>query len=356
MRIKHISNVREGDVLGRTLFDDGLRRMVNRGTVLTSSIIDKLEKLGYSRVYISDHTDDLPINPLISDETMIKSIGAVKQVFKDMKRGQHQLKEGQAHPVLETEKFEAVVDDLYAAMFNNDHLMYYMVVLMGSDAYTYRHSVEVSVLSMLTAQALGYDESMVKHIGMGAILHDIGKVQVPDEILNKKGSLTPEELAEVKKHVTYGYEMVKSDRRITAYAKNIILKHHERLDGKGYEGGLLEKEIDDYVNIVTVADIFHALISERVYKNCIPVTQAVSILREGVGQQIKYNVLAGFLAHIAIYPPGTRVKLNNGDEATVIDVKKKQPHKPIISIMKDNKRIEYDLSRLVHLEIESVIE
>jgi putative nucleotidyltransferase with HDIG domain len=168
----------------------------------------------------------------------------------------------------------------------NVSLFFYLEPLLKAlslrDRTTGEHSWKVAIYSILIADTLGVDEELIKNIYIGALLHDIGKIGIPDAILLKRGRIDLLERETIKNHPVYGYEILKNfDMPVV---KNILLKHHERVDGKGYPLGVNHKEIPFYVNIVSICDVFDALTEKRPYRDSIPLEKVLSILEEESGK------------------------------------------------------------------------
>jgi putative nucleotidyltransferase with HDIG domain len=137
---------------------------------------------------------------------------------------------------------------------------------MDSDNYTYHHSVNVAILSILTAKSMHYSESDIKTIALGALLHDIGKAQVAGGLVQKPGELSSTEKDEMKKHPEYGYQLIKNIPTLSYAVKQIVRLHHEKLDGSGYPLGLSGMEIPNYVRLITVCDMYDAMTADRIYR------------------------------------------------------------------------------------------
>jgi len=152
------------------------------------------------------------------------------------------------------------------------------------DSYTEGHSKRVAVYSFLIGKVLGLSDKILERIYIGAFLHDIGKIGIPDAILLKPTVLTPIEKKLVQKHPVLGFELLKDRKKNLPCVLDIILKHHERLDGSGYPLGLTYKEIPYYVNIVSIADVFDALTTERPYKAALSLDKALSVIKEDKGK------------------------------------------------------------------------
>lgn len=161
------------------------------------------------------------------------------------------------------------------------------------DSYTYRHSMTVSGLAVSFAMHLGMRNADVQRIGVGALMHDIGKVKIPLSILDKPGKLSPEERAEIAKHPGYSAEILRNDGQFDDEVIEIALRHHELLDGTGYPDGLTGDQISDPVRIMTIVDIYSALIDKRAYKEAMLAEKAYQILLD-MGDKLDRDILKAF--------------------------------------------------------------
>jgi len=146
------------------------------------------------------------------------------------------------------------------------------------DEYTFSHTINVSTLSSALAMALGFSDQEVKDITLAALLHDIGKMKIPKEILNKPGKLEPNEFQIIKKHTTLGYKHIIEEMKLPEHLAKVALEHQERYGGKGYPCGLKGEEISKFAQVAAIADVYDALVSERVYKKAILSHEALKIM------------------------------------------------------------------------------
>jgi HD-GYP domain-containing protein (c-di-GMP phosphodiesterase class II) len=181
---------------------------------------------------------------------------------------------------------------------------------------------------------MGLTRDQMIDLGVGAMLHDIGKTQIPMEILMKPGKLTDEEYALMKEHSLQGYQMLKDIPDIPLLSAHCALQHHERLDGSGYPRGLKGDEIHLYGKIVGIADVYDALTTNRVYRKAFLPHEALEYLFTSTGQ-FDSNLIAVFRDHVAIYPIGLIVTLSNGVKAVVVDINTKYPQRPIVRVLKN---------------------
>ncbi|MGE5679082.1 MAG: HD-GYP domain-containing protein [Pseudomonadota bacterium] len=326
MRRILVENLREGMVLARNLYSYDGNVLLNAGIVFRSSYIDRLKGLEIRDLYVEDAiSSDIYIQDVITDETRFEARINIKNAMDSIRYGKS----------LDVAPVRNSVCKMIDELMENKEMMVNLQDLKSNDQYTFSHSVNVCVLSLITGISMNYDEGKLRELGIGAILHDVGKTKVPVEILNKPYSLDPDEYEIVKKHTNYGYELLKKTQVLSTYASYIALTHHERYDGKGYPLGLSGKEIHEFSKIVSVADVYDAITSDRVYRKRVNVNDAIEYLIGMGDHQFDYNIVRAFIEHITTYPPGTCLLLNTGEKAIVVDINKRYPNRPIIRIFAD---------------------
>ncbi|MBD3322901.1 MAG: HD domain-containing protein, partial [Chitinivibrionales bacterium] len=216
--------------------------------------------------------------------------------------------------------------------------------------YTYVHSVNVSVLIASLARAMGYNRNLLLDAGVGGLLHDIGKMRVPDSILNKPGRYADWEFAIMKKHPDHGLDIIREKKSISPKATMIIAQHHERYNGNGYPRGLKGKEISELGLIAAVADVYDALTSDRVYRAAWTPQKALATIFQGCDEQYSRNVVEIFTKHMGIYPVGSFVKLRTGEMGIVVRIDHGKLLMPTVLVLFDSagnrltSPVEYDLS------------
>lgn len=349
MRVANVSHKLHKKYLAKDVFDNNGRLLLGRNVELTPSLIDKLIDNDVFIVYIEDKlSEGIEVHSLISDEQMVQSVRVVKQVLNNVVQRRS---DGVQKMILDEDLSLVgdVIKDLIEALENCEDTMYTVVDLMGADMYTYKHSVNVAVLSILTCRSLGYDYQLTKHIAMGALLHDIGKATVKGNLIQKIEPLTPFELKEIHRHVDYGYDMVKGVLSLSGYTKQIIRLHHEKRDGSGYPLGLKETEIPDFVRIVTICDMFDAMTSTRVYRKSMPVYEVLDILMAESVYRLDAVILQMFIKNICVYPPGSGVRLTDGRYGLVVNYNSYSPTRPEIRLFEDDK----GQMRVHHVDLEA---
>lgn len=207
--------------------------------------------------------------------------------------------------------------------------------LKTADDYTFQHSVGVCALLTAFAKVLELNRQTLFDIGIGALLHDIGKMRIPPEILNKPGQLSEAEFAEIKRHVAYGREVIGDAPWVSKTALNVLEHHHERYDGSGYPARLRGTEISPVGQMVAIVDVYDALTSERIYHRAMAPAEALRKLREWGRYHFNEELVAHFIRSLGIYPVRTVVHLESGLLGIVIDQNPADLLRPVLLIVFD---------------------
>lgn len=322
-----------GAKLAKTIYTSGGSPLLTAGKELTSSMIQRLITLGVTHVYIQDpRTDDIVPEDVVSEETRNRAVKVVYESFSQMIE-MRKWKRTIANPRLGRE-FRRAFEDILYDLQSHKQVMLHLSQIYTTDNYLYSHSVNVGIYSAALGMAMGLPRDQMIDLGVGAMLHDIGKTQIPMEILMKPGKLTDEEFALMKEHSLLGYQMLKDIPDIPLLSAHCALQHHERLDGSGYPRELKGDEIHLYGKIVGIADVYDALTTNRVYRKAFLPHEALEYLFTSTGQ-FDSNLIAVFRDHVAIYPIGLIVTLSNGVKAVVVDINTKYPQRPIVRVLKN---------------------
>ena len=336
MRLKSLEHVEVGDILGKPVYDDKCQLLLAKYVVLTQNYIDRLKKANVQCIFIEDElSEGLEATYIVSDTLKIQSVVTMKNAFKDLAE-----RKGTNYNIKSVDNIKQVIEDMMRVIYDNPHTLYCMTELMGTDMYTYNHSAEVAVLSMLVAKSMKLNDTFIQKIGVGAILHDIGKMNIPAELLNKVGELSEDELKQVKEHVQMGYDLLKDNDFISPISRQIVLLHHEKLNGSGYPYKLSGDDIPIHVRIVTLCDIFNAISSNRAYKGRVNADEALEMIRAEAIYELDRDIYYHLLKVVNIYPVGTIVELSNGEIGIVVKENLDAQTRPVIQIIRDRKREE----------------
>lgn len=359
MRLLPISKCAPGMKLAKKIFSEDGIVLLGDGMELTSRLIDRLQQCGIQYVYIEDsRTEDVKVPNLISEDTFRTALKEIRTNFREM-MDRPKMKKGVAYPYIAQpfkNMMNMIIDDLSS---HKDAMI--MLMNMGSvDHYLFQHSLNVCVYTTLLGMSSGYSREETMTLGMGALLHDIGKTQISENLLKKPGSLSRDEFEIMKRHAVIGYRMLKDQPNLPLLVAHCAYQHHERLDGSGYPRGIKGNEIHEYAKWIGLVDSYDAMTTNRVYHKPILPHDAVERLYAGSEILYEQRMLQQFRDKVAIYPIGITVKLSSGESGVVVDLNYSYPHRPIIRILSNEAGeelkcpYEVDLSKQLSLMITGV--
>lgn len=312
MRFIPIQCIKQDMILATNLHDKNQKLLLKQGSVLKKSCIHDIYQLGLSGIYIEDDlSSNLHINTIISEDLKLKALSCIKNLFiDDYDIGDTKHSVDEIRHVI-----ESIIDD----MLNTDNLIYSLYDLKILDEYAYSHSVNVTILSIIIGVSLNYNKNQLYNLGLAAILHDIGYIFISKDILSKKGRLQPYEYDIIKAHSYLGYTYVKNNfPSIPASSYMAILHHHERYNGSGYPFGIKKNKIHSFAKIISIADVYDALISDRPYRKSLIPSDAVEYIMGGANVLFDIDLIKNFTQNISPYPIGTCVGLSNSSIGIVV--------------------------------------
>ena len=227
----------------------------------------------------------------------------------------------------------ALADSLAQAVSANRTALIALTALKNYDNYTFTHMVNVSILTMSQARALGVSGSLLRELGLAALMHDIGKVRTPTEILNKPDKLTDSEFTIMRMHVVDGAEILRRTPEMPSIAPVVAFEHHLRLDGTGYPVGVSRAGLNLGTMLCSIADVYDAMRSQRAYQQAFPSDRIIEVMKRSDGQQFDQHLVRRFTQLLGIYPPGNLVRLDSGALAVVMAVHAPDPFKPRVKIV-----------------------
>jgi putative nucleotidyltransferase with HDIG domain len=211
------------------------------------------------------------------------------------------------------------------------------------DNYTFTHMVNVSILTMGQARALGIEGRLLREFGLSALMHDIGKVRTPKEILNKTDKLTDQEFAIMRRHTVDGAEILRRTPEMPILAPVVAFEHHLRLDGTGYPLGVRRAALNLGTMLCSISDIYDAMRSQRSYQQAFPTERIIAVLKRNDGTQFDQHLVRRFVQLLGIYPPGNLVRLSTGEVAVVARVHAPDPYRPRVRVLFDGTGRRLDL-------------
>ena len=299
-----VSRLKDGMITAQSIYNHKGANYLSRGTALNRQYIDRLKKIGISNVIVTSQDPSLPLPPpedIIKEETRVN---AIHQVFDTYTRLQ-QNQEMEIPPLLEAS--ENIITDLLQRPEN----LVQMTDIRLYDDYTFAHCVNVAALSAMLGMVCHFSKQDLITITTGGLLHDLGKMDVAKSILCKTISLNDEEFRIIRQHPQFGYRRLLAmtgdglDMKVIA---DIAYQHHEHIDGHGYPNHLIGNQISEFAKVVSIADVYDALTTQRPYKKAYSPHIAYTIMTKCSGKQFDEHLLKLFFDHVALYPTGTVLK------------------------------------------------
>jgi putative nucleotidyltransferase with HDIG domain len=347
-----INKVKPGMEIGRMVLTQDDKVILSDGTILTQSMIDGLKFWEISTVFIKEISPSTePELDFSIPETALQkkfyadydeTVGIVKDSFSKMRffkevplAAMRELASNSVEPLINA-----------TGVINHIHMV------RRQDDYTFHHSINVAVICGVLGKWLGYSGVELRELVLAGLLHDIGKTQIPLEILNKPGKLTDDEMEIMRLHTTRGYQLVRNTPDIPGGVIYSVFQHHERFDGSGYPLGVRGEQIHRYAKIIAVADIYDAMTSDRVYHRKVTPFAVVEMIVGEMFNKLDPEIGMVFLNNVRDYFVGNIVELNDGRQAEVIYLGQFMASRPII-VTEDNEYI--DLERTKSLSIVKLV-
>ena len=313
MRYVRAEHLEKGMVLVYTLYDNNEKVLLKANKKLTPMYISRIQQMDIAGLYVFEDDEIEYHEPMISEKTRINAIKSLKR--------------------LNIDDCIYIANTIVEEIRESKSIIVETINLSTYDNYTYTHSLNVDILSVVLGIALGFRDDELRKLSQAALLHDIGKTCLPLEILNKPGRLTAEEYAEVQKHSRYGYNMLKDNHEISSVTRNAILSHHENEDGSGYPRQLVSEKIHKYAKIVHICDVYDALTTKRVYKDAMNPADALEYIMANTQTKFDKEMVEVFVQYVAPYPLGVLVELSNGKQAIVVENHREMLSRPTVRLM-----------------------
>jgi len=330
MKCIQLRDIIPGMILGREIMSLGGVVLLEKTTRLSSAHIDNLYTWGIPFIYVGDEeTAGEEIVPGISlsganfQKEYIDTVKVVRETFEHIRR----------YRKVPINKMKALVNDAILAMANTAGILYYLHEVQQHSDYTFQHSVNVSVVSGVLGKWLKYDLEDGQNLMLSRLLHDIGKLFIPLPILDKPGKLSSFEFEAIKKHPYDGHKLLEHIEELPTDVKMGILQHHERSDGSGYPDGLTGDNIHRYARVVSIADMYDAMVSDRTYRSKLTPLMAVETIAGEMYNKLDAEIGITFLDNMRNYFAGNIVLLSNGEKAKIIFVDSQSWTKPLVQTL-----------------------
>jgi len=335
-----------GTAISSVVFDKKGTPLLEEKIPFTAEFIESLKKRRIERIYYlqkdenSPGTIKKPVSPSSSHASEIlgeKVILLAHQVTNEIEQAVKNKE------FIQTTNLQRLIDILIKTVSSYTSFPAALIRAKQQEDDFCSHAVNVSILSMITAFKHGFDLPLIKQIGIGAFIHDIGKFSLPPELLNKSQGYTPSEIEELKKHTSRGFELIKLNGQLTSIVRKVVLLHHESTNGSGYPLGLHEKDVGYYPFIVSLANIFDNLTTHKKYRSAYSLKDTLSMIIQTSGKKLPAYLVQIFIKNITKtlnatpqYKPGLFVELNTQEVAQVVSTNLEFPSKPVVRIVRDS--------------------
>jgi len=334
---KELSDLTVGHYVVKIIAQEGNFSLTTAGHIKSKAVINHLKSKNVYRVLIDDtktkKQQSENIGPDDEVDSTVNNIEKLKQaelIFNESKSIQKKLfSDALSGSALDLSPVVEVTNKSIDAIFNSPDSLACMLNIREKDEYLLEHSVAVSVYITLFSRYLGLERDIIEQLSVGAFLHDIGKIKVPDEILNKPGKLTDAEFTIMKTHANHSIDIIKATPGISPLSLEVAALHHEKLNGTGYPFNIAGEDISKYGRMIAICDIFDALTATRVYKEGFAHGKAFAILRELAKQgQLDSDLVDHFIKCVGVFPVGSLVQLKSNKLALVKVRNDKDPINP----------------------------
>lgn len=352
MRLEFIDRVSEDEVLGKNILTNDGKILLRAGVKITRRYVYKLKELGVFFVYVEDERlEDVIVEDVRLSELKQNTMRNMSKIMKNI----HSCNKKHVKESL------SIIEELVDYIISMGDINKSLYDIQTYDNYTFIHSLDTCIISSFLGLSAGFNEKELKDLAIGAILHDIGKLQISERIITKKGPLTEDEFNEIRKHPIYGKEMLSKNMQITDNAIKAVTQHHERIDGGGYPYNLRDNEISKYGKIVSICDVYDAVSNDRVYRKKFRPNEAYELILAGSGTAFDNGFVKIFRETFAVYPLGCCVRLSNSVEGYVIRQNRNFPDRPILRVLYDSKTrapiqfYELNLLEYPNIIVESIV-
>jgi HD-GYP domain-containing protein (c-di-GMP phosphodiesterase class II) len=326
-----VSNLIPGMKLSRPVYGQKGQLLLNKGVNLTSSFIKGLKEHRVLAVAVEliDNLDLSGAVEILEESVRVDAMESIQNWVENRKRD-------------EFARVYESVNTITNEIFHGKVPLGGLTEISTADIHTFTHSVDVCTFSVYLGINYGYKKDALLALGLGSILHDLGKTRVSPEILNKPGPLTEEEFEEVKNHPIWGYQMLTENkpRQVHDDSLEIVLNHHERYDGSGYPRGLKGTEISDMVGICSLSDVYNAITTAQVYRDALPSNEAYETILSYGDRNFRYDLVRLFAKCAYPYPIESPVLLSTGRAGLVVSNNLNLPLRPVIAILGTGERVD----------------
>jgi HD-GYP domain-containing protein (c-di-GMP phosphodiesterase class II) len=342
MKYVHVDTVEPGQYLGKTIFSGNGAILLSEGVQLTVYMINTLKRIGVTMVYIKDPAlEDVEIVDVVSEETKRAVMQKMGETFASIRSGKE----------LSSRALSLSIDTLLDEIMRNQDVLIQLTDIRTKDNEMYVHAVNVCMMSVMIGLNLGLTQTQLKELAIGALLHDIGKLELTAD----------DESSDPKRHHTWrGFEVLKNKREYSLLIAHVAFQHHEQPDGEGVPRKLDGEQIHLYAKIVAAANMYDNLLSDPATGKRLLPHEATERMMAMSGTKLDRDVLIQFLKTVSIYPTGASVRLSTRETGVVVGQHRGLPSRPVVRIVKQDtdgqlEVKEVDLAKMNTVFIEAVL-
>ena len=326
MRVIPVDKVKPGMVVERTIHGSKGEILLNKGVQIDARYIQRLKDIGVPAIYVWDENiGKVEYDEVVSNQTRLEALSVARDVVTNLR----------LRSDFDIRRVNKVVDDLVSELVTSRDLLVALIDMRAANDEGFYHSVNTTVLSVITGLGMGYNDKQLRQLACGALFHDIGVILLPPELLKKPTPLSPEENKQILKHPELGFQILRKKEGVSLMSAHVALQHHEKFDGSGYPRGLAGDEICEYARIVAIAAIYDNFVGLGSNKQLVLPHQAIQYLIKYGGIWFDPEILKVFVGIIAVFPIGSVVQLNSGVQALVTRANKNYPSRPVVRVFKN---------------------
>ena len=359
-----LSNLRPGIIISEDVFVNTANPIIKKNTKITAEHIEVLRAFGIREVKVEDlvvKKEELQVNGSattvdaddILAEHELEKVDFEIEYNESVKRYKKEFMSWRSGTRPDITIVRSIVIPLLERYREHKNLINLLGDYSDTENYKYHHSISVGIIASAICKQMGFPSGQAIQLGVAGVLADCGMAKINEVITEKTAFLSKEEYNEVKKHVLYSYQMVQETPLLRPEMKQAIIEHHERLDGSGYPRGIKSEQISVYSQILAVADVFHAMISERIYRSKESPFKVVEMIKEEEFGKFNIKVVQALHDLVCKLSIGTNVELTNGEKGEVIFVHRDAGLRPTVKMKADESILDLTTNR--HLSIQRVL-
>jgi len=316
-----------GMIIARNIYSANGSLLLSRNVTLDVRLISRLGNLGIESIYVRHPYLDIEPQEILHETTRVQTITQTQRTFEHFRKVQ----------TINLIDIHKIIKKIMEDAIDNRNMLIHLTDIRTYDDYTFGHSINVCLLSVMIGIKMRLKEEQVLELALGAVLHDLGKMLVPPEILNKQGKLSPDEWKVMQEHTDKGFNILRKQSALSVVSAHVAFQHHENYDGTGYNRSLSGENIHKYARIVAIADLYDAITADRPYRKSFLPHEAYEIMLGSRGTKLDPQITDLFLENVALYPIGSTVLLDTGEIAVVIKAYPKLQARPTVKVIIDER-------------------